>query len=46
MITVREGYYELFFFNALFLFINNPEVHDINYRIASRLLETGLPQDY
>lgn len=44
MITVREGYDELF--NALFLFINNPEVHDINYRIASRLLETGLPQDY
>lgn len=23
------------FFNALFLFINNPEVRDINYQIAS-----------
>ena len=34
MITVREGYDELFFLNALFLFINNPEVRDINYQIA------------
>lgn len=34
MITVREEYDELFFFNALFLFINNPEVRDINYQIA------------
>lgn len=34
MITVREEY-DGFFFNALFLFVNNPEVRDINYQIAS-----------
>ncbi len=46
MITVREGYDELFFFNALFLFINNPEVRDINYQIALGLLENGHELDY
>lgn len=29
------------FFNALFLFINNPEVRDINCQIALGLLENG-----
>lgn len=29
------------FFNALFIFINNPEVRDINYQIALGLLEHG-----
>lgn len=46
MITVREEYDELFFFYALFLFINNPEVRDINYQIASGLLENGHELDY
>ena len=36
MITVREEYDELFF--TLFMFINNPEVRDINYQIALGLL--------
>ena len=34
------------FFYALFLFINNPEVRDINYQIASGLLENGHELDY
>lgn len=46
MITVREGYDELFFLNALFMFINNPEVRDINYQIALGLLENGHELDY
>lgn len=34
------------FFNALFMFINNPEVRDLNYRIALGLLENGHELDY
>ena len=34
------------FFNALFMFINNPEVRDINYQIALGLLENGHELDY
>lgn len=34
------------FFNALFLFINNPEVCDINYQIALGLLKNGHELDY
>lgn len=34
------------FFNVLFLFINNSEVRDINYQIASGLLENGHELDY
>ena len=34
------------FFNALFLFVNNPEVRDINYQIALGLLENGHELDY
>lgn len=34
------------FLNALFIFINNPEVHDLNYQIALGLLENGHDLDY
>lgn len=34
------------FFNALFAFINNPEVRDMNYQIALGLLENGHELDY
>lgn len=34
------------FFNTLFMFINNPEVRDINYQIALGLLENGHELDY
>lgn len=34
------------FLNALFIFINNPEVHDLNYQIALGLLENGHELDY
>lgn len=34
------------FMNALFAFINNPEVRDINYQIALGLLENGHELDY
>lgn len=34
------------FINALFIFINNPEVSDLNYQIALGLLENGHDLDY
>ena len=46
MITIRGSDTMNCFFNALFLFINNPEVRDINYQIALGLLENGHELDY